>query len=723
MTARSPRDGGPKGRDRAARTRPARSFVSALAGAFLLGALGACKPIRPVDPGSPIGDEGSEADHGRLEAAAQEGALYDAGLAEARKALWDEGPGGPALADLPGRRAFLCAYGLDELPLCGSGVGSDLRLSVDAAAAQVRTVARGKLDKRAEGVRLKLDIARSQSPGTWKDDPQKVTEEDIALFGLWVEDGTQASWVLPSEILERDIYHFSESKKAKLGYRRKELETVLETRVSGFSLPSSPFAYTAIRTWAAVESSRADGNIPSAVPLYRTHALKYDEPDPDILLQRAVWAADHLISSVSEEGRIRYEYVVATDKDKKSYNILRHAGTTYSILQAYDRTKFEPYLKASEKAIEYYFSFCQWDDRMGPYGGGRSYWATSRDEGNYIKLGGVGLGLVMLSQYVESTGDRTRYVEQARGFGRYLASQLKEDGEFHYFSAVKPGDVVKDEYSAYYPGEAILGLVRLYQWDPDPKWLEIAERAAAWLIDVRDKGKDEKALENDHWLMIALSYLHETTGKDTYLEHSIKLARATESKNLKNEKKAEEYLDFHGSYYRPPRNTPAAVRGEGLTAVLDTCLKGKAECGFARDLLGRTVQHVLLSQYTPDLNWWPRNRAKAFGGISGGIADASIRNDYVQHAMSAILGLERHVRRERGETLPGGPAWTTAWKAGASFPGIAASHLTPLRAESLRHRGPTRWELGATAAPEGTPAPLGDEDGPDAEKPDDEGER
>lgn len=663
----------------------------------------ACRRIDPVDLGAPLGEAG---DDESLAQSAFDGVLFDEALDLSRAALWGGDAPTPTLESLPGRRAFLCAYGLDDAPICGTGVGQDLEESVRTAALDSKRRARGKLDTRTAGLRLKVDIVERVEPAQWSGDPSKVDKEEIARFGIWVRGTTTSAYVLPSEILEQDIYHFTESKKKKLGLGRKALESALEQRSAGFSLPAGDFPYDAFWTYAAVEKDAPGVAAPPPLALYRTHGLKYDGAAPDLLLQRAVWAADHLISSVSEDGRIRYEYNVSADKDRRSYNILRHAGTTYSILQAYDRTKYEPYLRASVKAIEYYFSFCRWDERKGPYGGGKTYWATSSDEGNYIKLGGVGLGLVMLSQYAEATGDHTTYLEQARGFGRYLASQLKEDGEFHYFAPVEPTQSVKDEYSAYYPGEAILGLVRLYQWDPDPKWLEIAERAAAWLIDVRDKGKSVAKLENDHWLMIALSYLHATTGKATYLEHSIKLAEATAASNEKNEKAKESYPDFVGSYYRPPRNTPAAVRGEGLTAVLDTCKNSGTDCAFVRDLLERTAQHVMLSQFTPDLNYWPRNRAKAFGGITGGIADASIRNDYVQHAMSAILGLERHIRAELGVVVPGGPQWTKRNLAGERFPGIDAAAMAALRAESLRHRGPTLWEIGSSEGSAAAPGAV-----------------
>ncbi len=217
-------------------------------------------------------------------------------------------------------------------------------------------------------------------------------------------------------------------------------------------------------------------------------------------------------------------------------------------------------------------------------------------------------------------------------------------------------------------------------------------RAADWLIDERDAGKSASSLANDHWLMLGLSYLYLYTEDSRYLDHSLALCRAVEHQYLKNEEYWGDYPDFRGGYYNPPRSTPAATRGEGLGAVLETCHLAGAECGWVEDLMAETVRHEMLSQYDPDMSFWMPDPAKAFGGWNGGLLDMDVRNDFVQHNMSSVLGFERHLRRGEGVTLPGGPGWTEKRLAGTDLPGIPASELAPLRAASLRHRGRTIWE-------------------------------
>jgi hypothetical protein len=273
-----------------------------------------------------------------------------------------------------------------------------------------------------------------------------------------------------------------------------------------------------------------------------------------------------------------------------------------------------------------------------------------------------------------------------------LVASQKKSGEFIYFPALTPGGKpTSKDGSAYYPGEAILGLIKLHSWDPNPMWLDTAGRAADWLIEVRDKGKNERQLANDHWLMLALSYLYHYTEKESYLTHSLNLAKAVQYQYDKNKPAWKKYPDFRGGYYDPPRSTPAATRGEGLGAVLDTCTIAKQDCAWVEELLHETVRHEMLSQYDPDTSYWIKNKAKAFGGWNGGLLDSSVRNDFVQHNMSSLLGLERFLRRRAGELVPGGPGWTERYLGGEEFEGLSDEKMSALRAATLRYRGESDW--------------------------------
>ena len=650
------------------------------------------------DPGSALGEAGK--DDAVLEALA-DAEVAAAGMGIVRQVLYGEpSPDTGRLGKLPGRRVFVCAYQVKPRMLCETGVGGDLAASFDAAAAALKKTAGGKVDPaEKESIRLKFDVVTSAEARTFKRAQDKPKHRLVATYGFFVStDNGENSWLLPSELLERGIYNTK-----KKGFERKRVLKQLRKRNGDLDDLPTEFPYEEFQTIAWVEKDQPGQTPPGVLRLYRLHPWEFAEATPEVLLQRAVWAADYLISSVSAEGKVRYRYKTASDRDSSSYNLLRHGGTTYSILQAYDRTQFEPYLLASVQAMQYLFDHCDSDRRTGPWlpedhpSFGESLFIVSpadreAPEGK-VKLGGAGLALVMIDQYVEATGDTETYREQAMGLARFLVASQKEDGEFLYFPPRHPGgELTSTDDSAYYPGEAIFGLVRLYSWDPNPLWLETAVRAADWLIDVRDAGKSSSSLANDHWLMLALSHVYKYTEDQRYVDHSIALCRAVEHQYLKNERYWEAHPDFKGGYYNPPRSTPAATRGEGLGAVLDTCELAKMDCDWIEDLLIDTIRHEMLSQYDPDMTFWMKNRPKAFGGWNGGLLDMDIRNDFVQHNMSAVLGAERHLLRAQEIVVPGGPDWMGQVLAGTRYEGIPEGELGLLREASLRYRGETRWE-------------------------------
>ena len=87
----------------------------------------------------------------------------------------------------------------------------------------------------------------------------------------------------------------------------------------------------------------------------------------------------------------------------------------------------------------------------------------------------------------------------------------------------------------------------------------------------------------------------------------------------------------------------------------------------------------------------PSTTDKAFGGWNGGLLDMDVRNDFVQHNMSSLLGLERFLRVRDGETIPGGPGWTERHLEGEAWAGIPPEKMTQLRAETIRYRGASKW--------------------------------
>jgi len=194
----------------------------------------------------------------------------------------------------------------------------------------------------------------------------------------------------------------------------------------------------------------------------------------------------------------------------------------------------------------------------------------------------------------------------------------------------------------YYPGEAMLGLLRLYALDPDPTYIAIARRGADYLINVRDQKRTEQDIEHDHWLSMALNELYRVTKHAPYAEHAFKIARAI----MRKQKAADDAPapDFIGTFYKIPNSTPASTRLEAFAADITLSrFMGRPDDALV-DSARPVASFIESQQFDAANSFFLPNPARAIGGVRESILHNDIQIDYVQHALSGMLGLARALR-------------------------------------------------------------------------------
>ncbi len=115
-------------------------------------------------------------------------------------------------------------------------------------------------------------------------------------------------------------------------------------------------------------------------------------------------------------------------------------------------------------------------------------------------IGAAGLGLAAFAA-VDRTRPNTVPLDQLQALGRFVLFLQKPDGGFYSRYLAGKG-LDRDWQSLYYPGEATLGLVSLYELDKSREWLIAASRALARLAEDR-AGPQE--VPPDHWALIAMA--------------------------------------------------------------------------------------------------------------------------------------------------------------------------------------------------------------------------
>lgn len=364
----------------------------------------------------------------------------------------------------------------------------------------------------------------------------------------------------------------------------------------------------------------------------------------EVLLSAAL-SAKYLEEAVNDNGmfvyRINLDPSIAV---KEKYNILRHAGTLYSLAMYHQVQPDQGTQDALERGGTYLL-----EEAVGPINGHDDILAVwSKPEvnrsGNELqaKLGGTGLGLIALIS-LEDIHPGFTPLRDLRALGRFITFMQKPDGSF-YSKFYHHGDGRSDSWtSLYYPGEAALGLLMLYEKDPLECWLDAAVGALVYLAESR---KNSLQVPLDNWALLATAKLFSLKeGRDIVfpeellIEHASTVCREILSRQLVDP------IDplKAGGFSWDGRTTPTSTCLEGLQAAT-TFLPEDSGLHKSIDVaVKRGIAFLLRAQVKTGENRGatPRAIAQSGQGVSGAEdfnrRATEVRIDYVQHSLSAMV--------------------------------------------------------------------------------------
>jgi hypothetical protein len=338
----------------------------------------------------------------------------------------------------------------------------------------------------------------------------------------------------------------------------------------------------------------------------------------------------------------------AADPPQPHYNLLRHAGTIYSLgmyHQEYPRREVrETMVRAAgflkEKALRTV------QTERGPMLGILSTPELTGEPGPAeVKLGGLGLGLVALLA-TEKVAPGTTPATELAELGRFVLYLQKPGGGF-YCKFVPSGPGRDDSWnSLYYPGEAALGLLMLYELDGQERWLR---GATAALVHLADSRREQVFVPADHWALLATARLFDvarrerrTVPAELLSAHAAQICRAM----LAQRPAYPQPGPAVGCLTADGRTCPTATRVEGMLAAL--AVLGADDERLRAEIATATseaVAFLLRCQLRegPFAGGIPARASAGAAQPSSGEDGASrlIRVDYVQHGLSAMIGLQR----------------------------------------------------------------------------------
>jgi hypothetical protein len=344
---------------------------------------------------------------------------------------------------------------------------------------------------------------------------------------------------------------------------------------------------------------------------------------------------DWLVQHTEPDGRFSYIYFPDKDQvDMRDYNLPRHGGTTYSLFLLYDRTKDPVYAEAGLRGAQYIVNTLQ--PAQGAEG---RVFALPKDR--IAKMGSAGLALSALA-YARLTGHNSpEIIAASRDLAAYAVSLQKDDGDFvHYYDVKKgveaPGRVI------YYNGEVLVGLGLMARLEPEnPRWKAATEKGLDFLTGPRSQYFMREFFPiSDSWVCTAIDEFRPVMKKPAWAEYARMVAHTYTDTQMWPGETGYPYMvgGYGAGLLFLPRTTPGSTNLEGLVSALVTAedTLGTKEPRL-REGLAHGLRYLVQMQFSAEDGYRYPNPVRVAGGFRHRLGFDEIRNDYVQHALSALI--------------------------------------------------------------------------------------
>lgn len=364
---------------------------------------------------------------------------------------------------------------------------------------------------------------------------------------------------------------------------------------------------------------------PRVRDLYRGSPLvRVGDVDRGSLEQALRLAAEYFKRHTNGKGRLTYEYSPATGEPSYSNSrvgVLRRAASTWIMADLAKYLNDARLLAAARRSIDLLLERHYQADRDRGFG-----YLLVKDTAN---VGSAGFVMTALTA-IDDSELRPGVVEELVEF--ILA--MESDQGFLSPMYLPDRSDARDSKHHYYPGEAMTGLMRLYERTGDSRCPDLVARVFPFyraFFRATDQWINMAA-----WVSKPYAALFRATGEREYADFVLEVNDRVAGRQYGLD---EIYVDRIGSFTRNGNTGATAVFlesvADGLGVARALSDAQRIERYSATLLLG--MRYLLQAQYTPSrLLQHPHGRDSA-GGFKNGLFDPSIRIDGVQHCSCAIL--------------------------------------------------------------------------------------
>ena len=215
--------------------------------------------------------------------------------------------------------------------------------------------------------------------------------------------------------------------------------------------------------------------------------------------------SEYLSGIIDKKGKFIYGYYPIDNQELEGYNILRHAGTIWSLIMQYDMCRDEGLVPVIDSAIEYLKKNIHNQNSQTAYVA----------DGSRLDVGGNGLALLALTTYAEVFGS-TKHNALIRQLANGIIKMQKKDGSYIHTLDKKTYKTAEEYIIIYYDGEAAYGILKAYGILGDKKYLTAASKACDYFV------KKDYASLHSHWMSYVFNEITKYLPYERYYEFGLK---------------------------------------------------------------------------------------------------------------------------------------------------------------------------------------------------------